>query len=199
MTGPYLTSKAAAEALGIGRSTLYRWADAGYITPAIITPAGHPRWDLDDLRRQLQNPAHVRDLPATGEPMTKPAPPSIVAAIVVSPLGVLITKRNDGKPPYGFVTGEIEPGESPADAGVREVKEEAMLEVRAGQEIGRRIHPKTGYPMIYMEAVPVGPLDVGVGDADELAEVRWAGLEEADALLPGMFEPVRDYLFRKLN
>lgn|GEM_PF-3264140 len=55
---------------------------------------------------------------------TAPLPEAIVAAIVTSRRGVLITQRLDSVPPRGFVTGKIEPGESPADAAVREVKEE---------------------------------------------------------------------------
>jgi hypothetical protein len=52
--------------------------------------------------------------------------------------------------------------------------------------------------MVYGAAKPAGKLDVVVGDPDELSEVRWASLAEADELLPGMFEPVRDHLARRL-
>jgi 8-oxo-dGTP pyrophosphatase MutT (NUDIX family) len=140
-----------------------------------------------------------------GEPMTEPAtttpePQPVAAAIVTSTRGVLAGRRNDGKPPWTFIAGEVEPGEIAPFAAVREVKEEAGLEVRAGREIGRRVHPKTGRTMIYIAAEPVRPddLDVFVGDTDELAEVRWLSLAEADELLPGMFEPVRDFLERAL-
>jgi ADP-ribose pyrophosphatase YjhB (NUDIX family) len=81
---------------------------------------------------------------------TKPEPQPVVVAIVTSEHGVLLGRRNDGKPPWTFIAGEIEPGESPADAGVREVKEETGLLVAAGEEIGRRAHPATGRTMIYM-------------------------------------------------
>ena len=37
-----------------------------------------------------------------------------------------------------------------------------------------------------------------VGDEEELAEVRWIRLAEADELLPVMFEPVREYLSREI-
>jgi 8-oxo-dGTP diphosphatase len=127
-----------------------------------------------------------------GEPVKQAQP--IVAAIVTSPQGVLITKRRDGKPPWGFVTGEIEPGEQPADAAVREVKEETGLVVLAGQAIGERDHPQTGRHMIYMACAPTNGLEVEVGDEAELEEVRWVSLAEAGRLLPGMYEPVRDYL-----
>jgi 8-oxo-dGTP pyrophosphatase MutT (NUDIX family) len=127
---------------------------------------------------------------------SKPEPQPVVAAIVTSNLGVLVGRRNDGKPPWTFISGEIEPGESAADAGIREVKEETGLQVEAGHEIGRRVHPATGRTMIYMAATPIHGTDVFVGDHDELAEVRWASISEAERLMQpyGMFAPVRDYL-----
>jgi 8-oxo-dGTP pyrophosphatase MutT (NUDIX family) len=113
-------------------------------------------------------------------------PQPVAAAIVTSSRGVLAGKRNDGKPPWTFIAGEVEPGETAPFAAVREVKEETGLEARAKHEIGRRVHPKTGRTMIYVAAEPVrqDDLDVFVGDTDELAEVRWLSLAEADELLP---------------
>lgn len=129
-----------------------------------------------------------------------PEPSPVVAAIVTSKRGVLIAKRNDGKPPWTFIAGEIEPGEAQADAAIREVKEETGLLVEAGEhEIGRRVHPKTGRTMIYLPCTPTGKLDVFVGDEDELAEVKWATLAEAEDLLPGMFEPVLAHLRQELS
>jgi 8-oxo-dGTP diphosphatase len=123
----------------------------------------------------------------------------IVAAIVTSAKGVLVTARKDGKPPWGFVTGEIEPGELPEDAAVREVKEETTLEVRVGRLIGERDHPATGRHMIYVAARPVRATKVQVGDESELAEVQWVSLAKADQLLPGMYGPVREYLVATLG
>lgn len=134
------------------------------------------------------------------EPATAPEKRPVAAAIVTSPLGVLAGRRNDGVPPWTFIAGEIEPGESQVDAAIREVKEETGLEVRAGhQEIGRRVHPKTGRTMVYLACSPVAGTDVFVGDEEELAEVRWLSLAEVDSLMPGMFEPVRRYLGMTIN
>ncbi|WP_238433244.1 NUDIX hydrolase, partial [Micromonospora tarensis] len=145
-------------------------------------PAGHQRGD------------HVP------EASTAPERSPVVASIVTSALGVLVGRRNDGKPPWTFIAGEIEPGESAADAAVREVKEETGLLVRAGErEIGRRVHPKTGRTMVYLACYPTGKLDVFVGDEEELAEVKWASLDEAQQLLPGLFEPVLAHLQRELG
>lgn len=134
------------------------------------------------------------------EPASNPEHQPVVAAIVTSHLGVLAGRRNDGKPPWTFIAGEIEPGESQVDAAVREVKEETGLLVRAGgSEIGRRVHPKTKRTMIYLACSPVEGTKVFVGDEEELAEVRWLSLEEVDALMPGVFEPVREHLGRLIS
>jgi excisionase family DNA binding protein len=57
MAESYVSTGTAARALGIGHVTLLRWAHAGAVTPAYRTPGGQYRWDLDDLRRQLTEPA----------------------------------------------------------------------------------------------------------------------------------------------
>ena len=189
-------SSAAARAIGVARETLWRWQQAGYVRPAYITPGGQARWDIDQLRRQLSADQEV----LMPEPATAPEHQPVVAAIVTSELGVLVGRRNDGKPPWTFIAGEIEPGESQADAAVREVKEETGLVVTAAvQEIGRRVHPKTGRTMIYLACSPTQGTNIFVGDPEELAEVRWvASLAEADELLPNMFEPVRKHLSKTL-
>lgn len=129
----------------------------------------------------------------------EPEPPPVVAAIVTCDLGVLAGRRNDQTPPWTFIAGQIQPGESPADAAVREVKEETGLNVTPGRVLGRRVHPATGRTMIYLAAKPADGTDVCVGDPNELAEVRWLDLAEADELLAGMYQPVRAYLGRALR
>jgi 8-oxo-dGTP pyrophosphatase MutT (NUDIX family) len=128
-----------------------------------------------------------------------PNRPSVITAIVTSERGVLIGHRWDGKPPWTFIAGEQEPGETHADTIIREVKEETGLEIAAGDVLGERVHPKTGRHMVYVAAKPSGKLDTVVGDPDELSEVRWAPLAEAVELLPGMFEPVHEHLERELR
>lgn len=182
-------------------STVRRMIDTGSVESYRTEPGGHRRIraaSVDALitrRRISASPGdHVPDAATT------PEPSPVVAAIVTSSLGVLVGRRRDGRPPWTFIAGEIEPGESAADAAVREVKEETGLEVRAAErEIGRRVHPKTGRTMIYLACHPVGKLDVFVGDEDELSEVKWAGLAEVQELLPGMFEPVLAHLRSELS
>jgi 8-oxo-dGTP pyrophosphatase MutT (NUDIX family) len=202
MTSAYVSTGVAANAVGVASTTLQRWAHAGLVTPALRTPGGHFRWDLADLRKQLNanTPSDIGE--PMPEPSSAPVKQPVVAAIVTSELGLLITKRRDGVPPYGFLTGEIEPGESPADAAVRECKEEAALAIESGAAIAERIHPKTGRRMYYMAAEPTHGTRVSVNDDEELAEVRWVSLAEADELTAdygGIYPPVHDYLERKLG
>ena len=141
------------------------------------------------------------DEPEPEEPSTMPEPVPVVVAIVSSPLGVLVTRRRDGKPPAGFVSGEIEPGESPADAAIREVKEETGLAIKAGRIIGRRVHPDTGRSLTYMAAWPAtAATAVSVVDEDELADVGWMSFAEVTGLMgQALFEPVRKHLSRTLE
>ena len=130
----------------------------------------------------------------------QPEHPPVVAAIVTSERGVLVGRRHDKTPEWTFIAGKVESGESTADAAVREVKEETGLRVVAAErEIGRRVHPKTGRTMIYLACGPTSGTEVFVGDPDELSEVRWVSLAEAERLLPGMFEPVHRYLIDHLQ
>lgn len=53
MSSEYVSTGVAATELGVAATTLQRWAHAGAVKPAYRSPGGHFRWDLDDLRRQL--------------------------------------------------------------------------------------------------------------------------------------------------
>jgi predicted NUDIX family NTP pyrophosphohydrolase len=55
-----------------------------------------------------------------------PDQPTIVAAIVTSPQGVLLARRCDGKPEWTFPSGAQEVGELYADTAVRETLEEPV-------------------------------------------------------------------------
>ncbi|HXW43824.1 MAG TPA: hypothetical protein VEL03_03500 [Streptosporangiaceae bacterium] len=78
--------------------------------------------------------------------------------------------------------------------------DDLRVEVRAGPEIGRRVHPATDR-MIYTAAEPTHGTDIFVGDRDEVAEVRWVPLAEAEERMQpyGMFGPVREHLAKTLR
>lgn len=48
-----LTTAQAAREIGISARTLARYAERGLLSPAVVLPSGHRRWDMADVRRQL--------------------------------------------------------------------------------------------------------------------------------------------------
>lgn len=145
---------------------------------------------------QLVAAGRAKENPVT-DPGTEPEPASVAAAIITSEKGILVARRHDRIPPWTFPATEIGADESPAAAAARAVRKETGLTASVDHVIGRRIHPKTGRVMIYLDAA-VENTDAQVGDAD-LAEVRWIDLAEADQLMPDMFPTVRQHLGRVLG
>ncbi|MGW5116475.1 NUDIX hydrolase [Streptomyces noursei] len=122
--------------------------------------------------------------------------PGIAAAIIVHEGRVLMVRRrvSEGKLSWQFPAGEVEPGESPADAAVRETKEETGLDVSAAKLLGERVHPATGRLMSYT-ACEVVSGTAHVADDEELAELAWVAHDEIPEYVPyGLYEPVQQYL-----
>jgi hypothetical protein len=55
VTGDLVPTGVAAKAIGVDRGTLVRWWQQGVVQPAVVTPGGHARWDVDQLRRDLRD------------------------------------------------------------------------------------------------------------------------------------------------
>jgi 8-oxo-dGTP diphosphatase len=139
----------------------------------------------------------VRDITRTDHARAPELKP-VVAVIVTSPEGVLAARRRDKNPLWTFPSGEIEPGETAADACRREAREETGLDIVPGRILGRRTHPETGRQIIYLSARPARHADVhsvSVNDPD-LAEVRWLSRVEIGELMPETYRPVLAYLDR---
>ncbi|WUH92089.1 NUDIX hydrolase [Streptomyces sp. NBC_00433] len=122
--------------------------------------------------------------------------PGIAAAVIVHEGRVLMVRRRvaEGRLSWQFPAGEIEPGETPRAAAVRETREETGLQVAAGEVLGKRVHPQTKRLMSYT-ACHVTDGSAYVADTEELAELAWCAHGELAAYVPyGLFAPVRDYL-----
>ena len=167
----------------------------------LVSANGAAAEERDRRATELRDRNIRRDAARRPIPAEEGAERPIATAIVTSELGVLVGQRVDGDPPWTFISGEIEPGESPAEAAEREVKEETTLEVEVGDLIGERTHPKTGRRMFYLAAIPPRSYEIFVGDPAELADVRWVSLAEADELMKayGMFDKVHEHLVQEIG
>ncbi|MFJ8795087.1 NUDIX hydrolase [Streptomyces sp. NPDC102462] len=122
--------------------------------------------------------------------------PGIAAAIVIQDGAVLMVRRRvaEGQLSWQFPAGEIEPGENPEQAAVRETLEEVGMTVTALKLLGERVHPKTGRSMSYV-ACAVESGTPRVADAEELAELAWVHHAQIPEYVPyGLFDPVQAYL-----
>ncbi len=113
---------------------------------------------------------------------------------------LLVRRRvREGELCWQFPAGEVENGESEAEAAVRETWEETGLVVRVVRGLGERVHPKTGRRMSYT-ACEVVSGEAYVADREELAEVAWCGSGEIAGYVPyGFYGPVQAYLDRVLG
>lgn len=105
----------------------------------------------------------------------------------------LFVKRgpNESKAGYwSLPTGGVEPGESQADAVVREAMEEVGLVVRPLAKFRETTNADGNYRLHWWRVILVG------GEAramcDEVAEIRWV-LPETVATLSPIFEELIDY------
>jgi 8-oxo-dGTP pyrophosphatase MutT (NUDIX family) len=101
--------------------------------------------------------------------------------------------RPQGKPAGTWVLpkGNIDPGESPADTAVREVREETGVEGRLVEKLGdvkyvytwqgERIFKVVSFFLLRAGRGRIGEIDEAMGV--EVAEARWLPLAEAPRLL----------------
>jgi 8-oxo-dGTP diphosphatase len=150
--------------------------------------------------------ADLKQAATTGvEPATMPdTRPSVASCYVIQDGRLLMTKRRfrEGTFEWAAISGEIEPGETPEQAAVREAHEEVGLEIEAVERLGERVHPATGRHLIYVAARPVKGAPVVV-DHEENTRFDWADLETVKerwaTLKGGIFPPVLAYLERTMG
>jgi 8-oxo-dGTP diphosphatase len=122
--------------------------------------------------------------------------PPIAAAVIVQDGQVLMVRRRvkEGQLSWQFPAGQVEAGESPEEAAVRETREEVGLTVDASKSLGNRVHPATGRTMHYV-ACALRAGKAYVADDEELAELAWCDRTTLSEYVPYPFyEPVQAYL-----
>jgi 8-oxo-dGTP diphosphatase len=151
------------------------------------------------LARALGAKVEELGLGNIGASMSSTTPPSVASCYIVEAGRLLMTKRRfpEGSFEWAAVSGQLEPGETPEQAAIREAREEVGLEIEVVSRLGERVHPATGRHLIYMAARPVSGSAV-VADHEENSECDWADLATVKArwanLQGGIFPAVLDYL-----
>jgi len=121
-----------------------------------------------------------------------------VGAVVTDSRGRLLLIKRGHEPGAGLWSlpgGRIEPGETDAEALIREMLEETGLTVEPGRLLGRVQRPGAGGDVIdirdYAATVTGGTLRAG----DDAADARWAAAEELAALelTEGLVEFLTDW------
>ena len=113
-------------------------------------------------------------------------PPSlrvIVAAVIVTDGRVLGCQRSTPPEAAGkweFPGGKVEPGESDAEALVRECREELGVRVEVGERVGPDVPLAHGRAVLRVYAVRL--LDGDVPRALEHAAMRWLAADELDTV-----------------
>ncbi|MFI9174854.1 NUDIX domain-containing protein [Streptomyces lincolnensis] len=125
----------------------------------------------------------------------------MAAGAVVADAGcVLLIRRTApaGALLWSFPSGKTDPGESAADAAAREALEEAGVTVAPVVVLDSRVHPATGWRVVYVACRLLGGT-AHAASPREVAEVAWAGLGDLWRLVPGgVYAPVQAYLDGRL-
>lgn len=108
----------------------------------------------------------------------------VVAAVIAVGDTVLACRRAPDRSSGGkweFPGGKVEPGESPADALVREIREELDVDIRVGELLDRSttVMGDVAIDLACYSATLVGPAPTTSTDHDEL---RWLAPGELPAL-----------------
>ncbi len=124
---------------------------------------------------------------------------SAVSALIVDEQNRILLHRasDDGK--WYTIGGAIDPGEEPADAVVREAREETGLEVRPV----RVVAVQTGEPIVYPNGHEVQYVGISflcrvmegkLGISDESLELRYFAIDELPELRPDQLQRIRHAL-----
>lgn len=122
---------------------------------------------------------------------------SLIAGAVIARAGrVLLIRRRSpvGALVWSFPSGKVEPGESPSAAAVREALEEAGVTVAPVVALGSRVHPVTGWRVVYVACRLLGGT-AHAASLREVAEVAWVPVGGLGGYVPGgVYAPVQAYL-----
>jgi 8-oxo-dGTP diphosphatase len=145
-----------------------------------------------------RHPIHIRGDTSGMPGVPNPCVPIPCVGAIVTEHGRLLLVRRGHAPGAGLWSipgGRVEPGETDAEALVRELREETGLTVRPGKLAGQVIRPSGDGGVFeirdYAAAVVGGTLTAG----DDAAEARWVSAADLAALplTPGLLDALTDW------
>jgi 8-oxo-dGTP diphosphatase len=121
-----------------------------------------------------------------------------VGAVVTDAQGRLLMIKRGHEPGAGLWSipgGRIEPGETDAEALVREMLEETSLTVAPGRLLGRVQRPGPGGAVIDIRDYAATVVGGTPRPGDDAADVRWVAAGELDSLeiTEGLIEALTDW------
>ncbi|MFI6936818.1 NUDIX hydrolase [Streptomyces sp. NPDC050287] len=121
--------------------------------------------------------------------------PPIVGAVIAYAGRVLLIRRSSAAALlWSFPSGKVEPGEAPGEAAAREAWEEVGVTVEPLVVLGSRVHPVTGWRVVYVACQLLGG-NAHAASPREVAEVAWVPPARLREYVPGgVYPPVQAWL-----
>ncbi|MCX4706707.1 NUDIX hydrolase [Streptomyces sp. NBC_01373] len=122
--------------------------------------------------------------------------PLIAGAVIAHAGRVLLIRRATpaGALLWSCPSGKVDPGETASQAAAREAHEEAGVTVAPLVVLGSRVHPVTGWPVVYV-ACRLLSGTARAASPREVAEVAWVPSARLREYVPGgVYAPVRAWL-----
>jgi 8-oxo-dGTP diphosphatase len=123
---------------------------------------------------------------------------SCVGAVVTDGQGRLLMIKRGREPGAGLWSipgGRIEPGETDAEALVREMLEETSLTVQVGRLLGQVRRPGLNGAVIDIRDYTATVIGGALRPGDDAADARWVAVGEMDSLeiTDGLIEALTDW------
>jgi len=197
--------------LDLSRATIYRlvrqhglamykrpgdrrtWIDRDQLLPLLDFQPKLPGMGRADHRPAHAGPDTVADTSA-----------SVAACYIVKNRRLLMVRRikQEGGLQWAAVSGQVEAGETPEEAAIREVREEVGLSVAVERRLGDRIDPATGRHLIYFACRILAGAPALVAD-QEISAIEWCDLatvkERWANRKGGIFPPGLAYLEQTMS
>ncbi|MFI8872440.1 NUDIX hydrolase [Streptomyces sp. NPDC055243] len=165
-----LTNEAFAERLGISERTISRW----HAHPD-MTHRTEVQQILDLAHERAEETVQRRFALLLRPPAQRVEAQALRVAIAIVLRGddvLLVCRRGDGELRWQFPAGMVKPGADPATVAVQETHGETGVHCTIRQDLGERLHPKTGVVAAYYLCDFLAG-DASNRDALENVDVTW--------------------------